>query len=139
MASDAYSSILLTDFRCASSALRLVSSLSAWYRSLRSAKSVAPDRCADYPGLKELFLRSIHSCTKAFFMALVERGLVRLQPGVARLVDAAVEARVEVAVFSTLNELEVPNVVEIIGAGAARKIEIFEGDVVYRKKPAPDL
>ncbi|KAK0586672.1 hypothetical protein LWI29_010468 [Acer saccharum] len=59
-------------------------------------------------------------------MVLIEKKLLPLRPGVAKLIDQALEKGVKVAVCSTSNE-----------KARADKIKIFAGDVVPRKKPDP--
>lgn len=65
---------------------------------------------------------------------------VPLRPGVARLMDAAINANLTLAVCSTSSEEAVRNLVRtLLGPHRASKIAIFAGDMVTRKKPAPDV
>jgi len=74
------------------------------------------------------------------FNDLIGQGVVPLRPGVERLIDAAIDAGKTLAVCSTSNERAVTNLVAtLLGASRASAMTIFAGDVVARKKPAPDI
>ncbi|KAJ0106542.1 hypothetical protein Patl1_18208 [Pistacia atlantica] len=88
------------------------------------------------------FIASLHKRKTELFMALIEKKLLPLRPGVAKLIDQALEKGVKVAVCSTSNEkalweLSLPIVSFLLGPERADKIKIFAGDVVPRKKPDP--
>ncbi|OMP10386.1 HAD-superfamily hydrolase, subfamily IA, variant 3 [Corchorus olitorius] len=86
------------------------------------------------------FIASLHKRKTELFMALIENRLLPLRPGVAKLVDQALEKGVKVAVCSTSNEKAVSAVVScLLGPERAEKIQIFAGDVVPRKKPDPAI
>ncbi|XP_058192338.1 CBBY-like protein isoform X1 [Rhododendron vialii] len=94
-------------------------------------------------------------------MALIEKKLLPLRPGVAKsvaidlffdrlhlkcdaqlqlLIDQALAKGVKVAVCSTSNEKAVSAIVScLLGPDRAEKITIFAGDVVPRKKPDPAI
>ncbi|XP_021908921.1 rhodanese-like domain-containing protein 10 isoform X1 [Carica papaya] len=73
-------------------------------------------------------------------MALIEKKLLPLRPGVAKLIDQALAKGVQVAVCSTSNEKAVSAIVScLLGPERAEKIKIFAGDVVPRKKPDPAI
>ena len=62
------------------------------------------------------------------------------RPGVARLVGEAAEAGWQLAVASTSAEPSVKAVLEhVVGPATAARFLVFAGDVVPRKKPAPDI
>lgn len=74
------------------------------------------------------------------FMQLIEEGALPLRPGVARMVDAALAAGLQVAVCSTSNERAVETVVRVmLGPDRAARIRIFAGDAVAKKKPDPAI
>lgn len=86
------------------------------------------------------FIASLHKRKTELFMALIEKKLLPLRPGVARLIDEALSKGVEVAVCSTSNEKAVSAIVSfLLGPERAEKIKIFAGDVVSRKKPDPAI
>mmetsp|Transcript_13417 Transcript_13417/g.18747 ORF Transcript_13417/g.18747 Transcript_13417/m.18747 type:complete len:280 (+) Transcript_13417:32-871(+) len=85
--------------------------------------------------VKELHLRKT-----AIFMDLIDAGKIPLRPGVLRIIDDAIAAGVRVAVCSTSNEKAVSNIVStLMGPQRAEKFQIFAGDMVKAKKPAPDV
>ncbi|CAM6104096.1 unnamed protein product [Calypogeia fissa] len=93
----------------------------------------------DIDGRKELVV-TLHKRKTTLFMDLVEKGSLPLRPGVARLVDEALDSGVNVAVCSTSNEKAVSAIVRImLGPERASKIRIFAGDVVPMKKPHPAI
>ncbi|KAJ3701689.1 hypothetical protein LUZ61_005394 [Rhynchospora tenuis] len=84
------------------------------------------------------FIASLHKRKTELFMALIEKKLLPLRPGVQRLIDEALSKGVQVAVCSTSNEKAVSAIVSnLLGPERAKKITIFAGDVVPRKKPDP--
>lgn len=73
-------------------------------------------------------------------MKLIDEGAIPLRPGVLRIVDEAIAANVRLAVCSTSNEKAVSNLVStLMGSERASKFQIFAGDMVKKKKPAPDV
>ncbi|KAJ1685781.1 hypothetical protein LUZ63_017171 [Rhynchospora breviuscula] len=86
------------------------------------------------------FIASLHKRKTELFMALIEKKLLPLRPGVQRLIDEALSKGVQVAVCSTSNEKAVSAIVSnLLGPERAKKITIFAGDVVPRKKPDPAI
>lgn len=86
------------------------------------------------------FIASLHQRKTELFMALIEKKLLPLRPGVAKLIDQALEKGVKVAVCSTSNEKAVSAIVSfLLGPERAEKIQIYAGDVVPRKKPDPAI
>ncbi|KAF0921620.1 hypothetical protein E2562_011372, partial [Oryza meyeriana var. granulata] len=86
------------------------------------------------------FIASLHKRKTELFMALIEKKLLPLRPGVQRLIDEALGKGVKVAVCSTSNEKAVSAIVSrLLGPNRADKITIFAGDVVPRKKPDPAI
>ncbi|KAL7579861.1 hypothetical protein ACA910_004872 [Epithemia clementina (nom. ined.)] len=85
--------------------------------------------------VKELHLRKTE-----IFMDLINKQKIPLRPGVLRIIDDAINAGLKLAVCSTSNELAVRNLVNtLMGQSRASKFEIFAGDMVKKKKPAPDV
>ncbi|XP_058749102.1 CBBY-like protein [Vicia villosa] len=86
------------------------------------------------------FIASLHKRKTELFMVLIEKKLLPLRPGVAKLIDQALTQGVNVAVCSTSNEKAVSAIVSfLLGPERAEKIPIFAGDVVPRKKPDPAI
>mmetsp|Transcript_4063 Transcript_4063/g.7062 ORF Transcript_4063/g.7062 Transcript_4063/m.7062 type:complete len:499 (+) Transcript_4063:15-1511(+) len=85
-------------------------------------------------------IMSLHLQKTDIFMKLIDEGKIPLRPGVLRIVDEAIAAGVRLAVCSTSNEKAVSNLVStLMGAERASKFQIYAGDMVKKKKPAPDV
>lgn len=92
------------------------------------------------PEERKKLVQSLHLLKTDLFMELVETGAMPLRPGVKRLVDEAIANGVKVAVCSTSNERAVSTIVRVmLGNEVAEKMRVFAGDVVPKKKPAPDI
>jgi HAD superfamily hydrolase (TIGR01509 family) len=82
----------------------------------------------------------LHLRKTDIFMDLIDQGKIPLRSGVLRLVDEAIAADVQLAVCSTSNEKAVSNLLStLMGNARAAKFQIFAGDMVKAKKPAPDI
>lgn len=82
----------------------------------------------------------LHLRKTDIFMDMIQQGNIPLRPGVLRIVDAAIAANIRLAVCSTSNELAVRNLVQtLLGPDRAIHFQIFAGDMVQKKKPAPDV
>ena len=91
------------------------------------------------PDQRAALIAELHKRKTALFMDIVEGGRMPLRPGVARLVDEAFGAGIKVAVCSTSNERAVQAVIDQLGPDQARRISLFAGDVVPKKKPDPAI
>ena len=81
-----------------------------------------------------------HRRKTAIYAELVAAGAVPPRPGIARIVAEALAAGWPVAVASTSAEPSVRVTLErAVGAENAREVRVFAGDIVPRKKPAPDI
>jgi dihydroxyacetone kinase phosphoprotein-dependent L subunit len=81
-----------------------------------------------------------HRRKTAIYAELVAAGAVPPRPGIARIVAEALAAGWLVAVASTSAEPSVRVTLErAVGADSARAVTVFAGDIVPRKKPAPDI
>ena len=81
-----------------------------------------------------------HRRKTEIYAGLIASGAVPARPGVARLVAAALAAGWPVAVASTSAEPSVrATLSHAVGAEHARAVSVFAGDIVPRKKPAPDI
>jgi HAD superfamily hydrolase (TIGR01509 family) len=82
----------------------------------------------------------LHLLKTYLFLELIQQGQIPLRPGVLRVIDEAIAANVQLAVCSTSNVKAVTRLVEtLMGSERARHFSIFAGDMVQRKKPAPDV
>lgn len=91
-------------------------------------------------GTRQDQVKQLHLRKTAVFGELIRGGSIPLRPGVARLVDAAIESGVRLAVCSTSDAQAVTTLVEtLLGPDRAGKFCIFAGDMVPKKKPAPDV
>ncbi|CAM8977803.1 unnamed protein product [Rhodiola kirilowii] len=97
-----------------------------------------PERASKSDDEMKAFIASLHKRKTELFMVLIEKKLLPLRPGVAKLIDQALSKGVKVAVCSTSNEKAVSAIVSfLLGPERAEQIQIFAGDVVPRKKPDP--
>jgi len=81
-----------------------------------------------------------HRRKTAIYAELVTSGAVPPRPGIARVVGEALAAGWPVAVASTSAEPSVRVTLErAVGNKTAQQVSVFAGDVVPRKKPAPDI
>lgn len=84
---------------------------------------------------------AIHACKTRFYAMLLSSRATPWRPGVLRLMDEARRAGLGVALATTtsLANLE-PLFARVLGAGwRARFATVVAGDMVPRKKPAPDV
>ncbi|XP_057466284.1 CBBY-like protein [Actinidia eriantha] len=99
-----------------------------------------PEKAPKSKEERKQFIASLHKRKTELFMVLIEKKLLPLRPGVAKLIDQALAKGVKVAVCSTSNEKAVSAIVSyLLGPERAEKIKIFAGDVVPRKKPDPAI
>jgi len=85
-------------------------------------------------------IQELHHLKTDLFMRIVKSGQLPLRSGVKRLVDEAIAAGIQLAVCSTSNERAVTAIVEtLLGSQRRAHFAIFAGDIVPRKKPAPDI
>ena len=82
-----------------------------------------------------------HARKTAIYTGMVASGALPARPGVSRVIGDALDAGWELAVASTSAEASVRAVLEHVAGEerAARFDVVLAGDVVPRKKPAPDI
>ncbi len=103
-------------------------------------ESVEPWASIKDPEERKAFLKELHEMKTDIFNELIESGKLPVRPGVVRLIHEAMDAGVKVAVCSTSNERAVSNIVKVLlGDKIAANMRVFAGDVVPKKKPAPDI
>lgn len=88
----------------------------------------------EHPKIVEL-----HALKTSIFMDIIASGQLPLREGIEELLSAADAAGWQIAVCSTSNEKAVKAVVNTLLPSFAPSIQIFAGDVVKNKKPAPDV
>ena len=83
---------------------------------------------------------SWHAYKTGVYTDLVAQGVLPGRPGIARIVTAALEAGWTLAVASTSHADSVRAVLEHAGGtDMAAHFSVFAGDIVAKKKPAPDI
>jgi HAD superfamily hydrolase (TIGR01509 family) len=86
------------------------------------------------------FVKELHKFKTNLFTVIVENGEVPLRPNIDKLIDEAFANGIQVGVCSTSNEVAVTAIVrKNLGEDRLKKMTIFAGDVVEKKKPAPDI
>lgn len=109
-------------------------------RTLLTEDFVAAAGLPESP-LEQLDLvRRWHERKTAIYSQLIRSGVVPARAGVVRLADEALGAGWRLAVASTSAEPAVLAVLDnVVGRDRARQFQVFAGDLVSRKKPAPDI
>lgn len=88
----------------------------------------------------DAFIKEMHLTKTDAFMNIIDTGQLPLRPGIARIVDEIIAAGLRVAVCSTSNVKAVTLVVErMLGEERKQHFNIYAGDMVEKKKPAPDI
>jgi HAD superfamily hydrolase (TIGR01509 family) len=83
---------------------------------------------------------SLHLRKTDIFADMINQRIIPLRPGVLRIIDDAIAADLKLAVCSTSNVKAVTNLIHtLMGPERAAKFSIFAGDMVKKKKPAPDV
>lgn len=94
---------------------------------------------ADADGQRRV-LASWHKRKSAIYKEMVQGGRLPGRPGIARLTSEASAKGWTLGVASTSAEESVRAVLEfVVGREQAAQFEVFAGDIVPRKKPAPDI
>ncbi len=94
---------------------------------------------ADPEGQAEL-VATLHKAKTARYTAFIGSGVLPARPGIARIAAEAAAAGWQLAVASTSAEASVRAVLEhAVGVDAAEGFAVFAGDIVPKKKPAPDI
>jgi HAD superfamily hydrolase (TIGR01509 family) len=94
---------------------------------------------ADPEGQREAVAKW-HKRKTELYTQMVATGQLPGRPGIARVVDEALDTGWDLAVASTSSEASVRAVLEhVVGPTQAARFTVLAGDVVERKKPAPDI
>jgi HAD superfamily hydrolase (TIGR01509 family) len=108
--------------------------------SLLTPEFVAAAGLPADPGAQQDAVAAWHRRKTEIYTGLVASGAVPPRPGIARVVAEARAAGWPVAVASTSAEPSVRATLErAVGTACAAGIRVFAGDIVARKKPAPDI
>lgn len=108
--------------------------------SLLTADFVAAAGLPADPDGQRRVIADWHRRKTEIYTAMVAEGRLPGRPGVARLVEEAHAAGWTLAVASTSAEPSVRAVLEhVVGPERATSFTVLAGDVVPRKKPAPDI
>ena len=85
-------------------------------------------------------IKQLHARKTQLFTERVAAGLLPGRPGIHRIIEAVLDLGWTVAVASTSAEPSVRAVLQhAAGPELAAKCHVFAGDIVPRKKPAPDI
>jgi HAD superfamily hydrolase (TIGR01509 family) len=85
-------------------------------------------------------IKQLHARKTQLFTERVDAGLLPGRPGIHRLIAAVLDRGWTVAVASTSAEPSVRAVLEhAVGTDLAGRVHVFAGDIVAKKKPAPDI
>jgi HAD superfamily hydrolase (TIGR01509 family) len=108
--------------------------------SLLTPEFVAAAGLPADPAGQQAAVAAWHRRKTELYTGLVAAGAVPPRPGVARVVGEALDGGWPVAVASTSALPSVRATLDrAVGPEAARSVEVFAGDIVARKKPAPDI
>ncbi len=87
-----------------------------------------------------VLIKRLHARKTELFTERVEAGLLPGRPGIHRLIGEALAAGWAVAIASTSAEKSVRAVLRhAVGEDSYEQCQVFAGDVVAHKKPAPDI
>jgi HAD superfamily hydrolase (TIGR01509 family) len=95
----------------------------------------------ELPSQPQDFIRSLHEAKTRHYLALLESGAIRLRRGVERLLRDARTHGLRLAIATTTTPDNVTALLRAtLGAASIGWFEVIAaGDVVPRKKPAPDI
>ncbi|MEU9971796.1 HAD-IA family hydrolase [Streptomyces sp. NPDC051014] len=109
-------------------------------RSLLTPDFIAEAGLPSDPAALDERVAAWHRRKTEIYTAVIGSGSIPPRPGVRRVATAAHEAGWTLAVASTSAEPSVRSVLELaMGPELAAHFSVFAGDVVPRKKPAPDI
>jgi beta-phosphoglucomutase-like phosphatase (HAD superfamily) len=89
----------------------------------------------------EIWIADLHNTKTKHFVALLNRGLIPLRPGVARLIQELRAAKIKIAIATTTTPENVITLLKsTLGEDSPTWFSIIAaGDIVPEKKPAPDI
>jgi HAD superfamily hydrolase (TIGR01509 family) len=108
--------------------------------SLLTEEFVRQARLPTDPESQRQMLAAWHKQKTALFKEIVNSGSLPGRPGIARIVNEAIANHWKLAVASTSAEESVRAILEhVVGRDQAKHFEVLAGDIVPKKKPAPDI
>ncbi len=91
-------------------------------------------------GPHDELIAALHKTKTAIGAEMIANGEAELRPGIARIVDEAIEAGVKLGVCTTSNPQFIDAVLDLLGPERKAKFEfVHAGDVVKKKKPDPEI
>ncbi|MFD7436103.1 HAD-IA family hydrolase [Streptomyces sp. NPDC059861] len=109
-------------------------------RTLLTPEFVAAAGLPADPAALEEQVAAWHRRKTEIYTGIIRSGDIPPRPGVRRVAEQAHEAGWTLAVASTSAEVSVRSVLELaMGPELAAHFGVFAGDLVQRKKPAPDI
>ena len=98
-----------------------------------------PDE-ADTREARDALIARLHKRKTEITAGLVAEGGLPLRPGIRRIVDEAIAAGVRLGVCTTSNPKFIDAVLDLLGPERKARFEfVHAGDVVWRKKPDPEI
>ena len=95
---------------------------------------------ADSAEARDELIVKLHKLKTEITAGLVAEGGLPLRPGIGRIVDEAIAAGVRLGVCTTSNPKFIDAVLDLFGPERKARFEfVHAGDVVAKKKPAPDI
>ena len=95
---------------------------------------------ADTAEARDELIVALHKLKTEITSGLVAEGGLPLRPGIARIVDEAIAAGVRLGVCTTSNPKFIDAVLDLFGPERKARFDfVHAGDVVAKKKPAPDI
>ena len=92
------------------------------------------------PEEQRKMLAEWHKRKSAIFKEIVRAGRLPGRPGIARIVTEAMANHWKLAIASTSAEESVRSILEhVVGQDHATHFEVLAGDIIPKKKPAPDI
>ena len=95
---------------------------------------------ADTAEARDELIVALHKLKTEITAGLVAEGALPLRPGISRIVDEAIAVGVRLGVCTTSNPKFIDAVLDLLGPERKAKFDfVHAGDVVAKKKPAPDI
>jgi HAD superfamily hydrolase (TIGR01509 family) len=108
--------------------------------SILTPELIAEAGLPEDPDARAQLVAAWHRRKTELYTAAVAAGALEPRPGVRRIVDEALASGWALAVASTSAEPSVRAILDLVaGPSASRFDAVLAGDIVPRKKPAPDI
>jgi HAD superfamily hydrolase (TIGR01509 family) len=108
--------------------------------SLLTPEFVAQAGLPTNPEEQRQLLAEWHKRKTAIYKEMVQSGKLPARPGIKRITEEAIDAGWTLVVASTSAEESVRSVLGfVVGTEQANHFKVYAGDMVPRKKPAPDI